>query len=239
MTAPDDATIGVLGGMSSESTREYYRNIDARINESRGGHHAGDLVIRSVNFATIERCIRDERWDEAASLLADAALDLENAGADFVVMATNTMHRVAPQIVDALSIPFVHIVDVTVEAIRAAGIETVGVLGTRPVMEGSFYHDRFDSHGIETIVPDPDDREAIDRIIFDELTSGDVRDTSRERYLAVIDDLVERGAGGIVLGCTEIELLIEQDDRPETPMFDTTALHVERAVELHLGGLGD
>ncbi|WP_336358363.1 aspartate/glutamate racemase family protein [Haloarcula sp. CGMCC 1.6347] len=227
-------TIGVLGGMSSESTRTYYRRIDRGINDALGGHSAGDIVIRSVNFAAIEQCIRDQAWDSAASILVDAALDLEAAGADFVVMATNTMHRVAPQLVEALSVPFLHIVDVAAEAIRAAGIETVGVLGTDTVMSGAFYHDRFASHGIETVVPDPSAREDVDRIIFDELTAGEVRPDSRARYLDVINGLVEAGAQGIVLGCTEIELLVEQSDCPDTPLFDTMALHVERAVDRSL-----
>ncbi|WP_254863472.1 aspartate/glutamate racemase family protein [Halovivax gelatinilyticus] len=234
MTETDGETIGILGGMSSESTREYYRSIDAQINDVRGGHHAGDVVIRSVNFATIERCIRTERWDEASAILADAAADLERAGADFVVMATNTMHRVAPRIVEALTIPFVHIVDVAAEAVHSAGIDTVGLLGTRPVMDGSFYLDRFEAQGVETVVPEPADREAVDRIIFEELTKGVVRDASRDRYLAIIDDLVGRGAEGIVLGCTEIEMLVDQAACPDTPLFDTTALHVERAVERSL-----
>lgn len=234
MTTTDVQTIGILGGMSSESTRTYYRDIDAGINAALGGHNAGDIVIRSVNFAEIERCIRTQRWETAAERLVDAALDLEAAGADFVVMATNTMHRVASQIAAELSIPFLHIVDAVADAIRAEGIETVGVLGTNAVMDGSFYHERFESHGIETVVPPADSREAVDRIIFEELTKGQVRDESREQYLEVIDELVAAGAQGIVLGCTEIELLIEQRDRPETPLFDTTALHVERAVERSL-----
>ncbi|MFC3958054.1 aspartate/glutamate racemase family protein [Halovivax cerinus] len=231
----DIATVGILGGMSSESTREYYRQIDEGINDELGGHNAGDLVIRSINFAAIERCIRTERWDRAGDMLVDAAIDLEAAGADFVVMATNTMHRVAPRLVDALSIPFVHIVDVAAEAIRADGLQTVGVLGTAAVMEGDFYRDRFADHGIETLVPDADDREAVDRIIFEELTHGEVLADSRERYLEIVDRLVERGAEGVVLGCTEIELLVSQADRPDVPLYDTTALHVERAVERSLG----
>ncbi|AGB16821.1 aspartate racemase [Halovivax ruber XH-70] len=231
----DLATVGILGGMSSESTREYYRGIDEAIGDELGGHNAGDLVIRSVNFAEIERCIRTDQWDRAGDRLVDAALAIEAAGADFVVMATNTMHRVAPRLVEALSIPFVHIVDVAAEAIRADGLETIGVLGTAAVMEGAFYHDRFADHGIETLVPDADDREAVDRIIFEELTHGEVLADSRERYLELIDDLVARGAEGVVLGCTEIELLVSQTDRPEVPLYDTTALHVERAVERSLG----
>ncbi|MGM0605648.1 MAG: aspartate/glutamate racemase family protein [Halobacteriota archaeon] len=228
-------TIGVLGGMSSQSTVEYYRLIDGQINDALGGHHAGEVLIRSVNFGRIERCIRNEQWDEAGELLVTAACELEAGGADFVVMATNTMHRVAPQIVEALSIPFFHIVDVASEAIREAGIDTVGVLGTKPVMEDSFYRERFAAHDLDVLVPDRTDREAVDRIIFEELTSGEIRTESRDRYLDVIDDLVASGADGIVLGCTEIELLVDQEAYPAVPLFDTTALHVDHAVNVALG----
>lgn len=231
---PELRTIGVLGGMSSESTRTYYRLLDRHVNDALGGHHAADLVIRSVDFATIERCISDDDWETAADLLATAASDLDAAGADFVVMATNTMHRVAPAIVDALAVPFVHIVDPTADAITEAGIDTVGVLGTDAVMSGNFYHDRFADHGIDTVVPDSDQRTEVDRIIFEELTAGEVRSDSGDRYLDVVDDLVAAGADGIVLGCTEIELLLDQADCPDTPLFDTTALHVERAAERSL-----
>ncbi|MFC7095859.1 aspartate/glutamate racemase family protein [Halobaculum marinum] len=229
-------TVGVLGGMSSESTREYYRLLDERINDVRGGHHAADLVIRSVDFGEVERFIREDRWEAAADFLAAAAADLEAAGADLAIMATNTMHRVAADIDAALSIPFVHIVDPTAEAVAAADIDTVGVLGTAAVMEGEFYADRFADHGIEVVVPDAEDRCLVDDVIFEELTSGVIREESRAAYLRVIDDLVADGAEGVVLGCTEIDLLVDQADRPSVPMFDTTALHVERAVEMSLRG---
>jgi len=230
-------TVGILGGMSSQSTIEYYRLLDEGINEALGGHHAADLVIRSVDFGEIERFIREERWDDAGAFLADAARDVEAAGADFVVMATNTMHRVAPAIEDALSVPFVHIVDATADAIDAAGIDTVGVLGTAAVMEGDFYAERFADRGIDVIVPDDEDRTLVDDVIFEELTGGVIREESRNAYLRVIDDLVEAGAEGVVLGCTEIDLLVEQSDRPGVLLFDTTALHVERAVEYSLHGV--
>ena len=227
-------TVGILGGMSSQSTVEYYRLIDKGINDVLGGHNAGELLIRSVNFAEIEGYIDTERWDEAATYLSEAARSLEAGGADVVIMATNTMHKVAPQITAALSVPFLHIVDVAADAIGAAGIDTVGVLGTRATMEGEFYRGRFQDHGIDVVVPNRAERDDVDRIIFEELTKGEVRDESRETYLDVIDSLTAAGAEGIVLGCTEIELLVEQDDRPAVPMFDTTALHVERAVEYSL-----
>ncbi|MFC7137622.1 aspartate/glutamate racemase family protein [Halobaculum litoreum] len=227
-------TVGVLGGMSSQSTVEYYRRLDAGINDVRGGHHAADLVIRSVDFGEVERFIREDRWEEAGAFLAAAARDVEAAGAEVVVMATNTMHRVAPAIEDALGVPFVHIVDPTAEAVTAAGLDTVGVLGTSAVMEGDFYADRFADHGIDVVVPDEADRRLVDDVIFDELTAGVVSEESRAAYLRVIDDLVDAGAEGVVLGCTEIDLLVEQRDRPDVPLFDTTALHVERAVEWSL-----
>ncbi|SER41621.1 aspartate/glutamate racemase family protein [Natrinema salaciae] len=235
MTAIEPQTIGVLGGMSSQSTIEYYRRIDEGINEAVGGHNDGDLLVRSVNFGDIERFIRTDAWESAGEYLVEAAQGLEAGGADFVVMATNTMHKVAPEITQSLSIPFVHIVDVTADAILESGVETVGVLGTRATMEQSFYRERFAEHGIDVVVPGPAAREAVDTIIFEELTKGVVRADARERYLAEIDTMVSEGAAGIVLGCTEIDLLVEQADRPEIPMFDTTALHVERAIELSLG----
>ncbi|MEF8788598.1 MAG: aspartate/glutamate racemase family protein [Haloarculaceae archaeon] len=235
MTDSTLRTVGVLGGMSSQSTIEYYRLLDEGINDARGGHSASDLLIRSVDFGDVERFIRTEQWERAGEYLADAARDLEAGGAEFVLMATNTMHRVAPAIERALSVPFVHIVDVTADAVSAAGLDTVGVLGTDAVMTGGFYRDRFAEHGIDVVVPGPSDREVVDEIVFEELTKGEIREESRSTYLRVIDDLTDAGAQGVVLGCTEIDLLIDQADRPNVPMFDTTALHVERAVEYSLG----
>lgn len=227
----DLQTVGILGGMSSESTIEYYRRIDAGINDVYGGHAAGDLLIRSVNFAEIERCIRENQWDTAAEILIAAGRDLERGGADFLIMATNTMHKIAPELTDALSIPFLHIVDVTSDAVLAEDIRTVGVLGTQTTMEAPFYRDRFASHGIDVVTPGAEDRKAVDTIIFDELTNGIVREESKELYLSVVDALITKGADGLVLGCTEIDMLVEQCDRPSIPMFDTTALHTERAIK--------
>lgn len=231
----DLRTIGVLGGMSSESTITYYRQIDQGINEALGGHAAGDLLIRSVNFGDIERFIRTGQWGKAEDYLVEAAQDLEAGGAEFIIMATNTMHKLAPAIVSELSIPFIHIVDVAADAIREADIETVGLLGTQATMEESFYRERLANHGIDVVVPDQTNREAVDRIIFEELTEGITREASRERYLEAVDKMIATGAEGVVLGCTEIELLIDQTDRPDVPLFDTTALHVEQAIEHGLG----
>lgn len=227
-------TVGVLGGMSSQATAEYYRLLNEGINRELGGQHAAAVVIWSVNFQDIERFIRHEQWDAAAEYLAEKARELERGGAEFVVMATNTMHKVAPQIEEALTIPFVHIVDTAADAIREAGIDTVGVLGTKATMELPFYRDRFRDHGVEVLVPETAARERVDEIIFDELVRDVIREESRREYVAIMDRLVDAGAEGIVLGCTEIELLVEPDDLPGIPLFDTTALHVQRAVELSL-----
>jgi aspartate racemase len=230
----DLRTIGILGGMSSQATAEYYRLLNDGINRELGGHHAAEVLIYSVNFQNIERFIRSEQWDDAAAYLAEKAHQLERGGADFVIMATNTMHKVAPQITDALSIPFVHIVDPTADAITESGLGTIGVLGTRATMEMPAYLNRFSDHGIEVIVPGEAARERIDAIIFDELVRDVIREESRAEYVEIIEELVESGAEGIVLGCTEIELLVKSEDVPDIPLFDTTALHVERAVKLSL-----
>ncbi|MFP8955296.1 aspartate/glutamate racemase family protein [Natrialbaceae archaeon A-CW3] len=231
-------TIGVLGGMSAESTVEYYTGLNDGINDALGGHHAAEVVIRSVDFGVVERCIRTDAWDEAADYLTAAARELERGGADVVLMATNTMHEVAPAIIDALSIPFVHIVDPTAEAIVDAGIDTIGLLGTQSTMASSRYRDRFEEHGIDVLVPGESDRERLEAVIFDELTRGRVEADSLADAIEMVDRLAERGAGGIVLGCTELELLLSPGDVPEVSLFDTTALHVERGVELALEGVG-
>lgn len=220
--------------MSAESTTHYYERLNAGVNDARGGHTAASVVVYSVNFGDVEPMVRENRWDEAGEYLADHATNLDAAGVDFVVMATNTMHRVADDIRDALSVPFVHIVDPTADAIRAAGFDTVGILGTAATMTGDFYRDRFADHGIETVVPDATDRETVDRIVFEELVHGEIRDDSRERYREIVAGLEAVGAEAVVFGCTEIEMLLDES-MPEISVFDTTARHVERAVELCLG----
>jgi aspartate racemase len=231
----DAPTVGVLGGMSATSTVEYYRELNARVNDRLGGHHAAEVVVYSVDFGAVEPLIHADRWDEAGEELADAAGRLEAAGADFVLLATNTMHRVAPALESALSVPLVHIVDVTADAARAAGIDTLGLLGTEPVMQMDFYRDRFADHGIEVVVPDAEGRELVDSVIFEELTHGVFTEASRDAYRSVMDGLVDAGAEGIVLGCTEIGELVSEDEYDRVPLLDTTDLHVERAVEIHLG----
>lgn len=230
-------TAGVLGGMSSESTAEYYRLLNEGVNDELGGDAAADVLVQSVNFGDIKRCIRDDRWGVAGEYLAAASRRLERGGAEFVVMATNTMHKVAPEIDDALSIPFYHIVDVTADAISDAGIDTVGVLGTQVVTEHPFYRDRFADHGIDVVVPTAEDRARADSIVFDELCAGRVLDDSRDEYVRMMEEMVAEGAEGIVLGCTEIELLVGPEEFSEVPLFDTTALHVERAVERSVADL--
>jgi aspartate racemase len=228
-------TIGVLGGMSSAASAEYYRLINEGVNAHRGGHAAAEVVMYSVDFAVIEGFIHHEQWDQAAEYLAERARRLERAGAEFLVMATNTMHHVAAQIQAAVDIPLIHIVDPTADAATADGAGTLGLLGTAPVMEAAFYRARFADFGFEVLVPPEPDRALVHRVIFGELTHGVIDDHSRQEYLRIIGDLVARGAQGIVLGCTEIGLLVAAKDMPGTVLYDTTALHVERAVRISLG----
>jgi aspartate racemase len=228
-------TIGVLGGMSSQATAEYYRLINAGINQICGGWNAAELLICSVNFTNIEAFVRREQWDDAANYLVGKALKLERGGADFIVMATNTLHRVAPQIEVAINIPLIHIVDVTAAEIKKHQIARVGILGTKPVMQADFYRDRFKLHGIELIAPSDRQCQTIDTIIFNELVHRIIKDESRQIYIEIMQDLAAQGAQGMVLGCTEIELLVKPEDFPDLPLFDTTALHCQKAVNLALG----
>jgi aspartate racemase len=228
-------TIGVLGGMSSVASAEYYRRINEGVNAQLGGHSAAELVLYSVDFGVIEGFIRDEQWRQAAEYLAERARRLERAGAEFLILATNTMHRVAVEVQDAISIPLIHIVDPTAEAALARGATTLGLLGTAPVMEADFYRARFADYGFEVLVPPERDRALVHRVIFEELTRGIIDDRSRQEYLRIMRDLLARGAHGIVLGCTEIGLLVAAPEMSGTVLYDTTALHVERAVRVILG----
>ena len=229
-------TIGLLGGMSWESTLPYYRLINEQVKTRLGGLHSARLVLYSVDFHDIEQLQHAGRWDEAGVILAAAAQSLELAGADFLVLCTNTMHKVAPAIEAAVRIPFLHIADATAAAIRRAGVKKVGLLATRFTMEQDFYTGRLiQRHGIDVLVPDATDRAVVHRIIYDELCLGTVRDTSRERCREVIARLVARGAEAIVLGCTEIMLLVSAADSP-VPVFDTTAIHAASAVAYALDG---
>jgi len=228
-------TIGVLGGMSSIASAEYYRRINEGVNAHRGGHAAAELLLYSVDFSVVEAFIRQDQWGQAAAYLAERAQRLERAGAQFLVLATNTMHQVAAEVQNAVGIPLIHIVDVTAEAAIAGGAKTVGLLGTTPVMEGELYLARFADHGVEVLVPPARDRSLVHHVIFEELTHGVLDDQSRRQFVRIMADLVSRGAQGIVLGCTEISLLVAAEDLPDTVLYDTTALHVERAVRLSLG----
>jgi aspartate racemase len=226
-------TIGLLGGMSWESTAEYYRLLNQRTRERLGGLHSAKCLLYSMDFAEIEKLQVEGRWEEAAEVLTEAAKTLETAGADLLLMCTNTMHKVADDLAASVGIPLLHLADATADAVRAEGLHRVGLLGTAFTMEEGFYRGRLAHHGLEVLVPDVDGRRTVHRVIYDELCMGVVREESREAYRAVIRDLVEAGAEGIVLGCTEIELLISSDDSP-VPVFPTTRLHVEAAVLLAL-----
>lgn len=226
-------TIGLIGGMSAESTVPYYRQINRRVAERLGGLHSARLLLYSVDFHDVERMQADGRWDAAGALLADCARVLERAGADFLVLATNTMHRVAPAIEAAVGIPLLHIADATTAALRAAGIARVGLLGTRFTMEQAFHRERLERAGLEVLLPPAEDRAEVHRVIYEELCLGEVREDSRRRYARIIADLVARGAQGVILGCTEIGLLVGPADSA-VPLFDTTAVHAQAAADYAL-----
>jgi aspartate racemase len=227
--------IGLLGGMSWESSAEYYRLANELVRERVGGLASARLLLHSVDFAEVERLQAEDRWDEAGVLLAAAAAGLEAGGAELIVLCTNTMHKVAPAIEEAVSIPLLHIGDVTAQAVRAAGLGRVGLLATAYTMEQGFLRERLAGHGLTVLVPDADDRALVHRVIYDELCLGVVTEESRQAYREVIARLVAAGAEGVVLGCTEIELLVDQSDS-DVPVFPTTRLHVEAAVTAALAG---
>ncbi|SDR30807.1 aspartate/glutamate racemase family protein [Thermostaphylospora chromogena] len=230
-------TIGLLGGMSWESSAEYYRLLNEETRRRLGGHHCARSILLTVDFAEIEAMQRAGEWDRAGRLLADAAKTLEQAGADMVLLCTNTMHLVADAIEAAIGVPFVHIVDATARRVAAAGITRVGLLATRFTMEMDFYRSRMRRHGVDVVVPDEPDRTLVHDVIYQELTRGRIEDSSRAGYRRIIAGLAQRGAQGVILGCTEITLLVGQADSP-VPVFDSTRIHVETAVELALRGAG-
>jgi aspartate racemase len=231
---PRRRVIGMLGGMSWESTAEYYRLANQMVRDRLGGLHSARVLLSSVDFADIERLQVTGNWAEAGRLLAVEARRLESAGADLLVLCTNTMHKVADDIEAAVAIPLLHLGDITGAAVRAAGIGTVGLLATAFTMEQDFYRDRLAGHGFSVIVPNAEDRTEVHRIIYEELCLGVVTDASRQTYRDVVGRLVAAGAEGIILGCTEIELLIGPGDSP-VPLFPTTRLHVAAAVDASLG----
>lgn len=228
-------TIGLIGGMSWESTAEYYRLINQAVQRRLGGWHSARILLHSVDFSQIKRMQEAGRWADAGEVLAESARRLERAGADLILLCTNTMHRVADAVEGATTLPFLHLADTTGEAIRAAGLSKVGLLGTRYTMEQDFYKGRLaERHGLSVVVPEAEERQTVHDIIFQELCLGQVREKSREAYRQVMERLVAEGAQGIILGCTEIGLLVGQEDSV-VPLFDTTRIHAERAVALSLG----
>lgn len=227
-------TIGLLGGMSWESTIPYYRLINEGIKQRLGGLHSASLLLHSVDFHDIEACQASGEWDKAGEILAQAALGLERAGAQGILLCTNTMHKVASQIEERCSLPFLHIADATGRAIAASGMKRVALLGTRYTMEQDFYRGRLESQfGIESLTPDEADRARINQIIFEELCLGTFSDASRHYFLSVIDKLAKQGAQGVIFGCTEIGLLVPASESA-LPVFDTTAIHAADAVEFML-----
>ena len=223
--------------MSWESTLEYYRFVNEAVRDRLGGLHSADCLLRSVDFAGIEELQRTARWDEAGEVLANEARALVAAGAELIVLCTNTMHKVADTITAAIDVPFVHIADTTAAAVRAAGASTVGLLATAYTMEQDFYVGRLrDAHGLEVVVPGGPDRRIVHEVIYNELCVGVINDKSRSEYRRIMRDLADRGAEAILLGCTEIDLLVGPEDAP-VPVFDTTRLHAERAVEMALEAL--
>ncbi|WP_343732327.1 aspartate/glutamate racemase family protein [Duganella sp.] len=223
-------TIGLIGGMSWESSVPYYRQINETIKQQLGGLHSARLVLYSVDFHEVERLQHAGDWDAAGAMMAAAARALQAAGADFIVLCTNTMHKVAPAIEAAVRIPLFHIADPTARAIQQAGLRKIGLLGTRFTMEQAFYKERLrEQHGLDVVVPEQADRDIVHRIIYEELCLGQIVDSSRVEYRRIIAGLVEQGAQAIILGCTEISLLVAQQDA-SVPLFDTTAIHAQSAA---------
>lgn len=229
--------IGLIGGMSWESSAEYYRIVNEQVRDRLGGLRSARCLMWSFDFAEIEALQHAGRWDDATALMVDAARRLERGGADFLLICTNTMHRMAADVQAAVGIPLLHIADPTADRIRAAGLRRVGLLGTAFTMEQDFYKGRLaDRHGLEVLIPEEADRATVHRIIYDELVQGRVEPASRQAYREVIARLVERGAEAVILGCTEIMLLVGAEDSA-VPLFDTTAIHAEAAVDLATAGM--
>ena len=226
-------TIGLLGGMSWESTELYYRWINEETRNRRGGLHSAPIAMVSVDFEEIEKLQHAGDWEQAGEVLADRARRIESAGADFLLICTNTMHKVAEQVEEAISIPLLHLADATAARIKLAGMGTIGLLGTAFTMEQDFYRGRLEGQGIKVLVPSQADRDIVHRIIYEELCLGQVRDESRSEYLRIIDLLAGQGAHGVIEGCTEIVMLVQQP-HTNVPLFDTTAIHAQEAVKLAL-----
>ena len=227
-------TIGLLGGMSWESSAVYYQLINQKVKEILGGTHSATSLMYSVEFNEIEKLQHAGEWDKLTEIMIDAAKRIENGGADFLVICTNTMHKMFPEMEAAISIPILHIADATAEKIKEKGIRKIGLLGTNFTMTQDFYKGRLqNNHNLEVIVPDEEDRKSVHEIIYNELILGNIKEESRDKYIAIIEKLKRQGAEGVILGCTEIPLLIKQDDSP-IPVFDTTEIHAEKAVKFAL-----
>ena len=227
-------TIGLIGGMSWESSLDYYRLINQGVKARLGGFHSAKIILLSVDFAEIEGLQREDQWVEAGQLMAEAGRTLQNAGADVIVLCTNTMHQCAEDITTALKVPFLHIADPTAEAILKAGLNTIGLLGTRFTMERDFYRSRLmEKFGLQVLVPDEKDREFVHRVIYKELVMGRIDPVSRKGYMRIINKLVQAGAQGVILGCTEIGHLLKAEDI-NIPLFDTTRIHAQAVVDFAL-----
>lgn len=227
-------TIGLLGGMSWESTELYYRLINEQIKQQLGGLHSAKIAMVSVDFHEIEALQHQGKWQQAGRILATSAQQIEKAGADFLLICTNTMHKIAPQIQAAINIPLLHLADATAQRIVAQNISTIGLLGTNFTMEQDFYKGRLtDQYGLHVIVPEPQDRQIVHQIIYDELCLGKINETSRSQYLLIMDKMADNGAEAIIEGCTEITLLVKQQ-HTRIPLFDTTAIHAQEAVAMAL-----
>lgn len=227
--------IGLIGGMSWESSLEYYRIINETIKQKLGGFHSAKCLLYSVDFAEIEALQKSDKWQEAAQIMITAGKSLERGGADFIILCTNTMHKLADEIQANINIPFLHIADATAEMIKNTGLNIIGLLGTRFTMEDDFYKGRLiDKFGLKVLTPDDADRECVHHIIYNELCLGVVKRESREQYKKVIAKLIREGAQGIILGCTEIELLVHEEDSA-VPLFPTARIHAQAAVAFALG----
>ncbi len=223
--------IGLIGGMSWESSQEYYRIINETVKEMLGGFHSAKIIMYSVDFEEIEKLQHQGKWRELTELMIDAARRIERGGADFVVICTNTMHKMADDVQKNIKIPLLHIADVTAEKIKEKGLRKIGLLGTKFTMEEEFYKGRLaERYGLDVIIPNEEERQIVHDVIFNELCLGEIKQSSKEQFKKIMQNLVSRGAEGIILGCTEIPLLVKQED-VEVPLFDTTMIHAKSAVE--------
>lgn len=222
-------TVGLIGGMSWESTVTYYQIINETIKKELGGLHSAKILLYSVDFAEIEECQAKGEWYRSGEILTEAAVNLEKAGADFILICTNTMHKVVPQIQEKINVPIIHIADATADVLIESGIKKVALLGTKYTMTQDFYKDKLISRGITVLIPDESDVELVNKVIYEELCLGIIADTSRKQYQRIIEQMKEKGAEGVILGCTEIGLLVSQENSV-LPVFDTTQIHAQKAA---------